>query len=87
MNILLLGGKHIYLNSFYSVQLSTGDESISTSHTSFQVTSLGHHAFQVSHGLSQGAGRNSQALGKEGRWGGGQNFKAQMEREMELALV
>lgn len=67
MNILLLGGKHIYLNSFYSVQLSTGDESISISHTSFQVTSLGHHAFQVYHGLSQGEGRNSQALGKEGR--------------------
>lgn len=87
MNILLLGGKHIYLNSFYSVQLSTGDESISISHTSFQVTSLGHHAFQVYHGLSQGEGRNSQALGKEGRWGGGQNFKAQMEGELELALV
>lgn len=75
MNTLLLGGRHIYLNSFYSVQRSTDEESIYISHTSFQVASLGPHAFQVFHGLHRGEGRNSQALGtgKMRRWTGFQS--------------
>lgn len=67
VNTLSLAGKSIcYLNSGYSVKRSIDDES-TVSHTAFQITPLSHCGFQVCHGRDQGVGRNSQALGKDGR--------------------